>query len=169
MIKRHDKRLLKLSKNFETALSIVLLMLVLLGMMDLIRSVYNAYIVDFSNPVEYSQLNSFLAEALLLVIGVELVVMLSLHIPGVLLEVLLYAIARKLILLPKNSGMLDLLLGILAIGAIFAIRKFLLTSEERAISLSRLYNLKPLKEEHVKSEKTEHFVNQPNNVKKIEN
>lgn len=146
MVKKHDKRLLKLSKNFETALSIILLILVLLGMMDLIRSVYYAYIVDFSNPVDYSQLNNFLAEALLLVIGVELVVMLSLHIPGVLLEVLLYAIARKLILLPKTSGMGDLLLGILSIGAIFAIRKYLMSPEERAISLSRLYNLKPARD-----------------------
>ena len=142
MIKKHDKRLLNISKNFETALAIVILILVLLGMMDLGRSVYQAYIVDFSTPVQYSQLNSFLAEALLLVIGVELVVMLSLHTPGVLLEVLLYAIARKLILLPKSSGMGDLLLGILSIGAIFAIRKYLMSPEEREMSLSRLYNFK---------------------------
>lgn len=147
MIKKHDKRLLNVSKRFETALSIILLILVLLGMMDLIRSVYQAYIVDFANPVEYTQLNGFLAEALLLVIGVELVVMLSLHIPGVLLEVLLYAIARKLILLPKSSGMGDLLLGILAIGVIFTIRKYLMSSQEREISLSRIYNLKSSKTE----------------------
>lgn len=142
MIKNYNKILLKLSKFFEAALSIALLILVLFGMMDLGRSVFNAYIVEFSTPVNYSQLNSFLAEALLLVIGVELVVMLSLHIPGVLLEVLLYAIARKLILLPKNSGMVDLLLGILAIGSIFAIRKFLMNDQERNITLSRLYNYK---------------------------
>ena len=152
MIKKNDKRLLKISKRFETALSIILLILVLLGMMDLIRSVYQAYIVDFANPVEYTQLNGFLAEALLLVIGVELVVMLSLHIPGVLLEVLLYAIARKLILLPKSSGMGDLLLGILAIGVIFAIRKYLMSSQEREISLSRIYNLKSSKIEEDKDE-----------------
>lgn len=142
MIKKHDKRLLNISKNFERALSIVLLILVLLGMMDLIRSVYQAYIVDFSNPVQYSQLNSFLAEALLLVIGVELVVMLSLHIPGVLLEVLLYAIARKLILLPKTAGMFDLLLGVIAIAILFAIRKYLISPDEQLISLNRLYNVK---------------------------
>lgn len=121
-------------------------------MMDLIRSVYQAYIVDFANPVEYTQLNGFLAEALLLVIGVELVVMLSLHIPGVLLEVLLYAIARKLILLPKSSGMGDLLLGILAIGVIFTIRKYLMSPQEREISLSRIYNLKSSKIEEDKDE-----------------
>lgn len=142
MIKKHNKRLLKLSKNFETILSIVILILVLLGMVDLIRSVYQAYIIDFSNPVQYSQLNSFLAEALLLVIGVELVVMLSLHIPGVLLEVLLYAIARKLILLPKTAGMFDLLLGVIAIAILFAIRKYLISPDEQLISLNRLYNVK---------------------------
>lgn len=152
MIKKNDKRLLKISKRFETALSIILLILVLLGMMDLIRSVYQAYIVDFANPVEYTQLNGFLAEALLLVIGVELVVMLSLHIPGVLLEVLLYAIARKLILLPKSSGMGDLLLGILAIGVIFTIGKYLMSPQEREISLSRIYNLKSSKIEEDKDE-----------------
>lgn len=152
MIKKNDKRLLTISKRFETALSIILLILVLLGMMDLIRSVYQAYIVDFANPVEYTQLNGFLAEALLLVIGVELVVMLSLHIPGVLLEVLLYAIARKLILLPKSSGMGDLLLGILAIGVIFTIRKYLMSPQEREISLSRIYNLKSSKIEEDKDE-----------------
>ena len=152
MIKKKDKRLLKISKRFETALSIIRLILVLLGMMDLIRSVYQAYIVDFANPVEYTQLNGFLAEALLLVIGVELVVMLSLHIPGVLLEVLLYAIARKLILLPKSSGMGDLLLGILAIGVIFTIRKYLMSPQEREISLSRIYNLKSSKIEEDKDE-----------------
>ena len=152
MIKKNDKRLLKISKRFETALSIILLILVLLGMMDLIRSVYQAYIVDFANPVEYTQLNGFLAEALLLVIGVELVVMLSLHIPGVLLEVLLDAIARKLILLPKSSGMGDLLLGILAIGVIFTIRKYLMSPQEREISLSRIYNLKSSKIEEDKDE-----------------
>ena len=162
MIKKHDKRLLRISKYFEIALSVVILVLVLLGMMDLIRSIYKAYIVDFSNPVDYIQLNGFLAEALLLVIGVELVVMLSLHIPGVLLEVLLYAIARKLILLPKSSGMADLLLGVLAIGVIFAIRKYLLNSEERAIRLSRLYNIKPTRD-NSKEERIENIINEMNN------
>ena len=71
--------------------------------------------------------------------------MLSLHIPGVLLEVLLYAIARKLILLPKTSGMIDLLLGIVAIALLFAIKKYLLTDGEKSVSLSILYSDKKKK------------------------
>ena len=140
MVEKESRLLLKVSKAFETALSIVLIIIIFLGMIDLVRSVYTAYIVDFANPVEYSQLNAFLAEALLLVIGVELVVMLSLHIPGALLEVLLYAIVRKLILLPKTSGMGDLLLGIIAIGCIFAIKKYLMTDSERKTTMHRVYN-----------------------------
>ena len=145
MIKKQEKTLLKLSKVFELILSIIILIIVFLGMMDLSRSVYQSYIVEFATPVEYSELNSFLAEGLLLVIGVELVVMLCLHVPGTLIEVLLFAIARKLILLPKTSGMIDLFLGILAIGIIFAIRKYLLNQEEKNMSLSNLYNLNEIK------------------------
>ncbi len=145
MIKKQEKTLLKLSKVFELVLSIIILIIVFLGMMDLSRSVYQSYIVEFATPVEYSELNSFLAEGLLLVIGVELVVMLCLHVPGALIEVLLFAIARKLILLPKTSGMIDLFLGILAIGIIFGIRKYLLNQEEKNMSLSNLYNLNEIK------------------------
>lgn len=145
MIKKQEKTLLKLSKVFELVLSIIILIIVFLGMMDLSRSVYQSYIVDFATPVEYSELNSFLAEGLLLVIGVELVVMLCLHVPGTLIEVLLFAIARKLILLPKTSGMIDLFLGILAMGIIFGIRKYLLNQEEKNMSLSNLYNLNEIK------------------------
>ena len=145
MIKKQEKTLLKLSKVFELVLSIIILIIVFLRMMDLSRSVYQSYIVDFATPVEYSELNSFLAEGLLLVIGVELVVMLCLHVPGTLIEVLLFAIARKLILLPKTSGMIDLFLGILAIGIIFGIRKYLLNQEEKNMSLSNLYNLNEIK------------------------
>ena len=145
MIKKQEKTLLKLSKVFELVLSIIILIIVFLGMMDLSRSVYQSYIVEFATPVEYSELNSFLAEGLLLVIGVELVVMLCLHVPGALIEVLLFAIARKLILLPKTSGMIYLFLGILAIGIIFGIRKYLLNQEEKNMSLSNLYNLNEIK------------------------
>lgn len=140
MVEKESKLLLKVAKTFEMLLSVILVCIIFFGMIDLIRGVYSAYIVDFANPVEYSQLNGFLAETLLLVIGVELVVMLSLHVPGALLEVLLFAIARKLLLLPKTSGMLDLLLGIIAIAFIFVIRKYLMSESERKNTIHRIYD-----------------------------
>lgn len=41
--------------------------------------------------------------------------------------------------------MIDLFLGILEIGIIFAIRKYLLNQEEKNMSLSNLYNLNEIK------------------------
>ena len=72
--------------------------------------------------------------------------MLSLHLPGALIEVLLYAIARKLLLLPKTSGMIDLLFGIIAIAGLFAIRKYLLTDDNSTMNVTSIHY------EHVEDE-----------------
>ena len=132
---------IKIAHFSEILLSMVILLVIFLGICDILREIYAAYIIDFAHPVNYDQLNDFLAQILLLVIGVELVIMLCLHLPETLLEVLLYAIARKLLLVPKTAGVADLLLGVLAIACIFFIKKYLMPKkgetlnkeEERAI------------------------------------
>ena len=120
----------KLGNVLELLLSLVVIGVVLLGTFDTLRIIWNAYIVDFNNPVEYDQLNNILGQILMLVIGVELVIMLCLHKTGLVLEVLLYAIARKLLLIPKSNSMFDLVLGVVAIGGIFAIKKYLIEDNE---------------------------------------
>lgn len=117
---------IKIAHFCEVLLSMVILLVILLGIFDILREIYGAYIIDFAHPVNYDQLNDFLGQILLLVIAVELVIMLCLHRPETLLEVLLYAIARKLLLIPKSSGAEELLIGVLAIGAIFFIKKYLI-------------------------------------------
>lgn len=66
---------------------------------------------------------AFLERALEIVIGVEFIKMLAKHSPGASLEVLLYAMARHMVV--GHSDAVDTLFGILAIGVIFFIRKFL--------------------------------------------
>jgi hypothetical protein len=129
----------KIAYVFESILAMVVLIAVFLGTIDALRMIWEMYIVDFQNPVEYEQLNGLLGQILLLVIGVELVVMLSLHLPGALIEVLLYAIARKLLLLPKTSGIIDLLLGIISIAGLFAIRKYLLTDDNSTMNVTSIH------------------------------
>ncbi|RDY23051.1 hypothetical protein CHF27_010240 [Romboutsia maritimum] len=140
-MKNIDKRSisLKVAYIFESVLAIVVLIAVFLGTIDVLRMIWQAYIVEFKTPVQYSQLNDLLGQILLLVIAVELVVMLSLHLPGAVLEVLLYAIARKLLLLPKNSGMGDLLLGIIAIAGLFAIKKYLLSNDNNTMNATSIH------------------------------
>ena len=65
--------------------------------------------------------------------------MLSLHIPGALIEVLLYAIARKILLLPKSGGILELVLGIISIAGLFAIRKYLLTDDNSMMNVTSIH------------------------------
>ena len=130
---------LKIAYLFESLLAIIVLLTVFLGTIDTLRMIWDAYIVHFQTPVQYNQFNDLLGQILLLVIGVELVVMLSLHIPGALIEVLLYAIARKLLLLPKGGGMFELVLGIIAIAGLFAIRKYLLTNDNSMMNVTSIH------------------------------
>lgn len=130
---------LKIAYIFESLLAIVVLIAVFLGTIDVLRIIWHSYIIEYQTPVRYAQFNDLLGQILLLVIGVELVVMLSLHIPGALIEVLLYAIARKLLLLPKSEGMLELLLGIMAIAGLFAIRKYLLTNDNSSMNVTSIH------------------------------
>ncbi|MEG1087798.1 MAG: hypothetical protein RSD79_07010, partial [Cetobacterium sp.] len=55
------------------------------------------------------------------------------------LEVLLYAIARKMLLLPKSEGMGDVLLGVIAIAGLFAIRKYLLTNDNSNLNVTSIH------------------------------
>ncbi len=130
---------LRIAYIFESMLAMVVLIAVFLGTIDVLRMIWKAYIIEFQTPVQYSQLNDMLGQILLLVIGVELVVMLSLHIPGALLEVLLYAIARKMLLLPKGEGMADVLIGVLAIAGIFAIRKYLVIKDNSNLNVTSIH------------------------------
>lgn len=65
----------------------------------------------------------FLERSLNLVIGIEFVRMLIKHTPGAALEVLLFAIARHMVL--DSGSAVGNLLGVAAIGGIFAIRRFI--------------------------------------------
>ena len=130
---------LRIAYIFESILSMVVLLAVFLGTIDVLRMIWTAYIVEYQTPVAYNQLNDMLGQILLLVIGVELVVMLSLHIPGALLEVLLYAIARKMLLLPKSGGMGEVLIGVVAIVGLFAIRKYLLTNDNSSMNITSIH------------------------------
>ncbi|WP_343247172.1 phosphate-starvation-inducible PsiE family protein [Diplocloster hominis] len=70
--------------------------------------------------------NNFLAWTMNLVIGVEFVKMLCKHTPGTVIEVLLFATARQMIVEHLNAW--EILAGAIAIALLFATRKFLFSS-----------------------------------------
>ena len=119
----------KIAHMLEAVLSLIILIGVFLGSLDMVRTLWEAYAVNGGN-IGYEQFNSFLGHIILLVIGIELVTMFTLHSPKALLEVLVFAIAHKLILMPKGQGMGELLLGVIGIGCLFAIKKYLIPKEQ---------------------------------------
>lgn len=73
---------------------------------------------------------SFSADAMTIVVGIEFVKMLMLHTPRAVTDVLLFAIARQLVV--NHSSAVDTLLGVAAVALIFVIKKFLHTDGDDA-------------------------------------
>ncbi|NLN48336.1 MAG: hypothetical protein GX154_04465 [Clostridiales bacterium] len=111
----------------EVFLAIFIMTAVVISTYDLVKYLI---LIFMTNPMDtYEVFQRFLGHVLLLVVGIELVIMLISHTTSSVLEVVLYAIARKMLI--HSEKMLDVVIGVLAIGAVFAIRKYLFTKEIR--------------------------------------
>lgn len=76
-------------------------------------------------------LDQFLAGAMNIIVGLEFMKMLILHTPRAVTDVLLFAIARQLVV--SHSTPTDTLIGVSAVALIFVIKKFLHTDEDDLI------------------------------------
>lgn len=83
---------------------------------------------------EGPELSYYLESAMTLAIGIEFVKMLCTHTPGTIIEVLLFATSRQMIVEHLNGT--ETLLGIAAIAGLFAIRKYLFVISMNQIILS---------------------------------
>lgn len=114
-----SKVLSKILLYIELVIAFVLLAGVLLGVIGLVSSMG----VFHGDPFGYDDFSAFLASAFSLVIGIEFVRMLVKHSASSVVEVLLFALARQLIV--EHTSTWENLIGIVAIAGVFAIRKFL--------------------------------------------
>ena len=73
-------------------------------------------------------LDEFFASTMSIIVGLEFMKMLILHTPRAVTDVLLFAIARQLVV--SHSSSMDTLLGVAAVALIFVIKKFLLSQED---------------------------------------
>lgn len=67
-------------------------------------------------------IDTFLSHVLSLIIAIEFIKMLAKHTPGSAIEVLLFAIARNIIV--NHASMIDSLIGVVAIAILFAVRYY---------------------------------------------
>ena len=121
-----------ISRYTEIVLSIILLIVIILLIFPVLYNFIKIPILE----ITLNQFNDFLGNALSLLIGVEFVKMLARHTAENLLEVLMFAIARQIVV--EHLNMFEKLIGVIALGTIFAIRKYLLM--KTADSSGKLYD-----------------------------
>lgn len=117
-----------ISSHLEIIISVIILIGITIMSVQLIIDIIMIVrgISDASMAVPFE---TFLGDALKLIIGIEFVKMLVKHTPESVVEVLLFAMARKLIV--GSTTNLDTVIGIGAIALLFVVRRFLFHKKEK--------------------------------------
>lgn len=108
----------------DIILSVVILAVIALTGIRLVLNVLN---VGFFN-MDIAFFSEFLSDALSLVVGAEFVKMLCRHSAQTVVEVLVYATARQMVV--EHLETWQTLIGVAAIAILFAVRKYLMTGQD---------------------------------------
>lgn len=128
------KRLLeKYSRYLELIIVIAIAIVVAVGILDLFKYGILVFEADVVNT--YQVFQNFLGYALLLIVGIELIFMLLFHSPKAILELILFVIARKMLIYAQT--MTDLVLGAVAILLLFITINFVVKNEESHLLRSK--------------------------------
>ena len=103
----------------EYMIACVIFICVLLDTVGLVASMG----IFHGKPFDTGGFSAFLSGAFTLVIGIEFIRMLTKHTPSSVIEVLLFSIARQMVV--EHVGPVETLIGVVAIAGVFAIRKYL--------------------------------------------
>lgn len=115
-----SEKLEELAEFLEIVLAIIITIGVIVG---LAKGV--SFIKDFTDisALSYESFKEFLKYILMLVVGVEFVLMLLTHSIDRIVELVVFVIARKMLV--YGSSMLDMVLGSIAVAVVFATIKYL--------------------------------------------
>lgn len=110
-------------KILELLVAFIILAAVVVDAYDLVRT-----LLSLAGRGNISAgFSEFLGNALAMVIGIEFVRMLNDHSPDLVIEVLIYAIGRHLII--SHANFTGILLGVLSICLLFLVHHFILSTE----------------------------------------
>lgn len=124
-IRKHfNEGIYNVARYTEIVLSIVILIVIALTGIRLIYTITEISILN----MDIDFFTEFLANALSLVVGVEFVKMLCRHSAQTVVEVLLFATARQMVV--EHLDPVQTLIGIIGIAILFAVRKYLMTDSD---------------------------------------
>ena len=117
------ERTLKAAQAMEIVMAVIILGAIVIRAVLLVAGVARKLGED---PMSFS-IDDFLSKVLLIIMGIEFVKMLMLHTYGAVIDVLLFAMARQMIV--AHNGPEGTLLSVLSVAVIFAVKKYLYTGE----------------------------------------
>lgn len=118
-MKQIQDKILRLSIWLEVAISIVIIIAIMISSLSLVTGLVEL----LKNCSDTTAFQKFLGIAFNLVIGIEFIRMLCRHNLSSVVEVLLFAIARQLIV--EHTSVVENLVAISTIAILFIIRKYL--------------------------------------------
>jgi len=131
-IRKHFNDIIyQIARYTEVLLSIVILIVIALSSIALAYELTHVSVLD----MDMDFFTDFLARALSLVVGVEFVKMLCKHTAETVVEVLLFATARQMVV--EHMPTKETLIGVIAIAILFAVRKYLLFNEDFTYTKAR--------------------------------
>ena len=109
----------------EVVVSVIIFTVIIISLFSLLYDLTQLSFLDMSE----SFFNTFLSRSLGLVVGLEFIKMLCKHTAETVVEVLMFAIARQMVV--EHLATFETLIGVLAIAILFFIRKYLLIHDPR--------------------------------------
>lgn len=120
------RRFEKIVFVLEMIIVVFLVLGIIIGMTDVVFYFQNLFSAGEST---YEIFESFLAYALILIVGIELILMILYHSTRAILELILFVIARKMLV--YSHTMEDLVLGTIAIFLVFVILRYLVPNNKK--------------------------------------
>lgn len=124
MRRKIQGRIYEFCYMLEAGISIIIAVAVIILGVKLFWDMLHSTVYDTDGSV----LVDILDKAMTLAIGVEFIKMLCKHTPQTVVEVLVFAIAKQLVVF--HTTPLENLLNVVAIAGLFAVRKFLIRSSD---------------------------------------
>ncbi len=121
-----SKKLNQFAEVLELILAVIIGIAVVIGIGTAIKHIFSISNLEL---ITYDSFKEFLSYILILVIGVEFILMLLTHSATKITQLVVFVIARKMLIYGHN--MLDMLLGSLAVAVIFGTLKFFSVEDEQ--------------------------------------
>lgn len=118
-------KLYGISYYLEMFISLLLIVVIIFLSVKLVINIFDiSFMLSNEDVFTY-----FMENAMSLAVGVELIKMLCKHSASTVVEVLLFAIARQIIV--SHSSVMNMVAGVLCIVALLATRKFLFLPDDK--------------------------------------